>query len=98
MIAIVKYNAGNTRSMKNAIARLGCETIVTNDLKILKKAEKVIFPGVGEAGSAMTYLRDHGLHDVLRNLHQFEPHFEAFLESLEKRFQKPSLRKLLSLD
>jgi glutamine amidotransferase len=70
MIAIVKYNAGNITSVKNAVERLGYSCIVTNDETILKKAEKVIFPGVGEASSAMKYLKEKGLDSVIKNLTQ----------------------------
>ncbi|WP_309614367.1 imidazole glycerol phosphate synthase subunit HisH [Flavobacterium sp.] len=70
MIAIVKYNAGNIQSVKNAIERLGFSCIVTNDETILKLADKVIFPGVGEASSAMKYLKDRKLDVVIKNLTQ----------------------------
>ena len=70
MIAIVKYNAGNITSVKNAIERLGYSCIVTDDENLLKNAEKVIFPGVGEASSAMNYLREKGLDEVIKNLIQ----------------------------
>ncbi len=70
MIAIVKYNAGNILSVKNAIERLGYSSIVTDDETILKLAEKVIFPGVGEASSAMKYLKEKGLDEVIKNLTQ----------------------------
>ena len=70
MIAIVKYNAGNVRSVLNALERLGVEAVVTDDPAILKSAEKVIFPGVGEAGTAMRYLRERGLDKVLTGLTQ----------------------------
>lgn len=70
MIAIVKYNAGNITSVKNAIERLGYSCIVTDDETILKLAEKVIFPGVGEASSAMQYLKEKGLNEVIKNLTQ----------------------------
>ena len=53
MIAIVKYNAGNIGSVTNALNRLGIENKVTDDPEELKAADKVIFPGVGEAGTAM---------------------------------------------
>jgi glutamine amidotransferase len=65
MIAIVNYNAGNIRSVQNALIRLGYESIITDDAKELLKADKVIFPGVGEASSAMKYLTDKGLDKVL---------------------------------
>ena len=70
MIAIVKYNAGNITSVKNAVERLGYSCIVTDDIAILKSAEKVIFPGVGEANSAMHFLKEKGLDDVIKNLKQ----------------------------
>ena len=70
MIAIVKYNAGNIISVKNAVERLGYSCLVTDDQSILKQAEKVIFPGVGEASSAMKYLKEKGLDKVIRNLKQ----------------------------
>lgn len=70
MIGIVKYNAGNITSVKNAVERLGYSCIVTADETILKQAEKVIFPGVGEASSAMNYLKEKGLDEVIKNLRQ----------------------------
>ena len=70
MIAIVKYNAGNITSVKNAVERLGYSCLVTDDETILKRAEKVIFPGVGEASSAMLYLKEKGLDKVIKNLTQ----------------------------
>ena len=70
MIAILKYNAGNVQSVQNAIERLGYKTIVTDDLAILTSADKVIFPGVGEASSAMRYLIDKGLDKVIIGLQQ----------------------------
>lgn len=70
MIAIVKYNAGNITSVKNAIERLGYSCIVTDEKTLLQQAEKVIFPGVGEASSAMQYLKEKGLDEVIKNLTQ----------------------------
>jgi|GEM_PF-3656 len=70
MIAIVKYNAGNIGSVTNALNRLGVENKVTDDPEELKTADKVIFPGVGEAGTAMNYLRERGLDEVIKNLKQ----------------------------
>ena len=70
MIAIVKYNAGNITSVKNAIERLGFSAVVTDDENLLKSAEKVIFPGVGEASSAMKYIKEKGLDEVIKNLKQ----------------------------
>jgi glutamine amidotransferase len=70
MIAIIKYNAGNTTSVKNAIERLGFECIVTDDEQQIRSADKVIFPGVGEASSAMNYLRERQLDKLITSLTQ----------------------------
>jgi glutamine amidotransferase len=70
MIAIVKYNAGNIRSVQNALSRLGYESTITDDKEEIRKAEKVIFPGVGEASSAMKYLREKGLDKLIISLEQ----------------------------
>ncbi|WP_424963270.1 imidazole glycerol phosphate synthase subunit HisH [Ekhidna sp.] len=70
MIAIVRYNAGNIRSVKNALNRIGVESVITDDAHTLRAAEKVIFPGVGEAGTAMSYLRERGLDEVIVSLKQ----------------------------
>ncbi len=69
-IAIVKYNAGNVESVKNALNRLGIEPVLTDDAEFLKSADKVIFPGVGEASSAMNYLRSRNLDAVVKSLRQ----------------------------
>lgn len=69
-VAIVKYNAGNVQSVLYALGRLGVEAELTDDPAALQAADKVIFPGVGEASSAMRYLRDRGLDKVLTSLHQ----------------------------
>jgi|SRR5690554_149600 len=67
-IAIVKYNAGNIQSVSYALNRLGVEPIITNDADTLYAADKIIFPGVGEASSAMAYLKKHNLHEVLQTI------------------------------
>jgi glutamine amidotransferase len=69
-VAIVKYNAGNIMSVSYALNRLGIEPIVTDNPLELQQADKVIFPGVGEASTAMTYIRQRGLDTVLKNLKQ----------------------------
>ncbi len=69
-IAIVKYNAGNIRSVLCAVERLGYIGEVTDDVKKLKEASRVIFPGVGEAFSAMEYLKKNHLDEVLTSLSQ----------------------------
>lgn len=69
-VAIVKYNAGNIYSVVNAMRRLGVEPVLTDDAGMLRQADRVIFPGQGEAASAMAYLRQRGLDDVIRSLRQ----------------------------
>lgn len=69
-VAIVKYNAGNIYSVVNALRRLGIEPTLTDDAELLKKADKVLFPGQGHAGEAMDYLRAHKLDEVIRDLKQ----------------------------
>ena len=69
-VAIVKYNAGNIRSVINAVRRLGIDPIYTDNADILRKADRVIFPGQGEASTAMAYLREHGLVEVICSLRQ----------------------------
>ncbi len=69
-IAIIKYNAGNIKSVQNAISRLGYKSIITDDVNEIIKADKVIFPGVGEASSAMSYLNNKGLTEVIKKLKQ----------------------------
>lgn len=69
-VAIVKYNAGNIYSVVNALRRLGVEPVVTDDADLLRSADRVLFPGQGEASQAMSYLREHGLDEVIRSLQQ----------------------------
>jgi imidazole glycerol-phosphate synthase subunit HisH len=69
-IAIIKYNAGNIMSVDYALQRLGIEAEVTNDTEKILKADKVIFPGVGEASTTMAYLKEHKLDQLLRSLKQ----------------------------
>lgn len=68
--AIVKYNAGNIRSVINALGRLGIEPLLTDDPAQLQAADRVIFPGQGEARSAMEYISARGLDRVIANLKQ----------------------------
>ncbi len=70
MIAIVKYNAGNIKSVENAVKRLGFDCVVTDDEDVLRAASKVIFPGVGEAKSAMSYLHERKLDELIKSLTQ----------------------------
>ncbi len=69
-VAIVNYNAGNVESVKNALNRLDIEPILTDDAEVLSSADKVIFPGVGEASSAMRFLREKRLDETIVNLTQ----------------------------
>ena len=69
-IVIVKYNAGNIQSVLFALERIGAEAQVTDDPDLIRGADKVIFPGVGEASSAMNYLRDRKLDLLIRDLRQ----------------------------
>jgi len=70
MIAILNYNAGNIQSVQNAVRRLGYESIVTDSVEDILAAGKVIIPGVGQAGSAMKYLRDRKLDQTIISLKQ----------------------------
>ena len=68
MIAIVKYNAGNIFSVQCALNRIGVESVLTDDYDTLRNADKVIFPGVGEASTAMGYLKEKGLDKIIPQL------------------------------
>lgn len=70
MIAIISYNAGNSKSVENAVRRLGYDCMVTNDPAVIKSAHKVIFPGVGEASTAMAHLKQKGLDQLIPSLQQ----------------------------
>jgi len=70
MVAIIKYNAGNTKSVENALHRLGVECLITDNPKEIISAEKVIFPGVGEASTAMKYLKERALDKLIISLKQ----------------------------
>lgn len=69
-IVIIKYNAGNIRSVLFALERIGVEATVTDDPDLIRQADRVIFPGVGEASSAMKYLREKGLDVLIKSLKQ----------------------------
>lgn len=69
-LAIVKYNAGNIQSVLYALERIGMEAVVTDDHAELQSADKVIFPGVGEASSAMNYLKERELDTLIKSLTQ----------------------------
>ena len=69
-VVIIKYNAGNIRSVLFALERIGVNAIVTDDHDEIRSADRVIFPGVGEASSAMNYLKQKGLDVLIRSLTQ----------------------------
>src|SRR6201991_1820618 len=69
-LVIIKYNAGNIQSVLYALERIGVEAEVTDNREKIQQADKVIFPGVGEASSAMRYLQEHKLDAVIRDLEQ----------------------------
>ena len=69
-VAIVKYNAGNIYSVVNALKRLGIDPLLTDDAEQLQRADRVLFPGQGEARGAMEYLKARRLDEVIRSLRQ----------------------------
>ncbi len=69
-LAIIKYNAGNIQSVLYALERIGRKAVVTDDAAVIRAADKVIFPGVGEASTAMNYLRERGLDELIKSLQQ----------------------------
>lgn len=70
MVAIIKYNAGNVQSVQYALQRIGVNSVVTDDFEVIRHADKVIFPGVGHAQSAMQYLRENELDTLIISLQQ----------------------------
>lgn len=69
-VAILKYNAGNIFSVINSLRRLGVDPVLTDDSATLKAADRVLFPGQGEASTAMAYLKERGLDKVIKSLRQ----------------------------
>lgn len=69
-LVIIKYNAGNIQSVSFALDRLGINYTITDEREEIQKADKVIFPGVGEARTTMAYLKNKNLDKVIRNLKQ----------------------------
>ena len=70
MIAIIDYVAGNVKSVENAVRKLGYETLITSDFEEIRNSENVIFPGVGEASTAMNYLKSLKLDELIPTLKQ----------------------------
>lgn len=69
-VVIVKYNAGNIQSVQYALERIGASALVTDDHQLIRSADKVIFPGVGEASTAMNYLQSRSLDVLIKGLQQ----------------------------
>ncbi len=69
-LVVVKYNAGNITSVDFALKRIGIDVTITDDPEKIRSADKVLFPGVGEASSAMTYLKQNNLDKVIQDLNQ----------------------------
>lgn len=69
-IVIIKYNAGNIFSVQSAMKRLGIDAVVSDDQDLIRNADKVIFPGVGEASTTMKYLHEHHLDTLIKSLEQ----------------------------
>jgi imidazole glycerol-phosphate synthase subunit HisH len=69
-LVIIKYNAGNVQSVEYALNRLGINPVITDDIDRIKSAKKVLFPGVGEASTAMSYLKERKLDQVIKDLKQ----------------------------
>jgi imidazole glycerol-phosphate synthase subunit HisH len=70
MIAVIDYNAGNIQSVLFALERLGANAVLSSDPRLIRSADKVIFPGVGEASTTMRHLRDRGLDELICQLKQ----------------------------
>ncbi len=69
-VAIIKYNAGNVQSVQYALQRIGIESVITDEEAIIRKADKVILPGVGHAQAAMLHLQQRGLDKLIADLQQ----------------------------
>ncbi|MFN8436859.1 MAG: imidazole glycerol phosphate synthase subunit HisH [Cytophagales bacterium] len=69
-LVIIKYNAGNIQSVEYALNRLGVNPVITDDPELIKSAKRVLFPGVGEASTAMNYLKERQLDKVIKDLKQ----------------------------
>uniref|UniRef100_UPI004048AB25 imidazole glycerol phosphate synthase subunit HisH n=2 Tax=Roseivirga sp. TaxID=1964215 RepID=UPI004048AB25 len=69
-LVIIDYNAGNVQSVTYALQRLGVEPVLSADPEVIQKADKVIFPGVGEASTAMRFLKERKLDEVIKSLKQ----------------------------
>ena len=70
MVVVIKYNAGNIHSVVHALRRIGVDPVVTDNKELIRQADKVIFPGVGEAETTMNYLKERGLDTLIKSLTQ----------------------------
>ncbi|HPC47261.1 MAG TPA: imidazole glycerol phosphate synthase subunit HisH, partial [Deltaproteobacteria bacterium] len=68
MIAVIDYRAGNLKSVQRALTHIGCDCVVTSDAAVILEAERVVFPGVGAAGTAMDNIRSKGLDETIREV------------------------------
>ncbi len=87
MVAIIDYDAGNIKSVQNALEHLGAETILTRDRSILKQADHVILPGVGAFGSAMERLRQYDLIDTIKEVAESDVPFLGICLGLQLLFE-----------
>lgn len=69
-VSIIKYNAGNIFSVVNALRRMGIEPIITDNAEELRRSDRVLFPGQGDAATTMSYIRQHNLDNTIRSLRQ----------------------------
>lgn len=69
-VVIIKYNAGNTKSVEHALHRIGIQPVISDDAEVIRMADKVIFPGVGHAETTMKHLKELRLDEVIRQLKQ----------------------------
>lgn len=87
MIVIIDYGAGNLRSVKNALDRIGVPSLITDDRDVILKAEKVIFPGQGHFGACVDALKEKGLFDVIREAACTKP-FLGICVGMQLLFEK----------
>jgi imidazole glycerol phosphate synthase glutamine amidotransferase subunit len=87
MIAIINYGAGNLRSVKNALDRIGVPSLITDDKEVILKADKVIFPGQGHFGASVAALKEKGLFDVIREVACTKP-FLGICVGMQLLFEK----------
>ena len=88
MIALIEYDAGNIRSVEKALLKLGQEACVTRDPETLRRAEKVILPGVGAFGDAMRHLQEYGLVDVIHEIVKRKTPFLGICLGLQLLFER----------